>query len=283
LDLDAWINEPEMASEEEEEENLELDESETEEAVERVLSPHQPQTAKTTTSHYGAENLPQHGRKKPLNDAKVQREQSPTSYHQQTVENGLPSSSSDKRRRTPKESAESVKKRRETEQESNPFYVKDYPKQRPNKMALPFSSSIGPGASNQPEFLQSPLDIAGVVGMEKYLEQKESTLSWKSLGKTKKKQQGKAEESGGGQPDSKLGKKKNRKNKKAIGGEMLVDNERQGSSLASAVDGNGNSDEGEVNEETGRIEEHFVYKGDGEMPEGALESSEEEEKVRKGD
>lgn len=270
LDLDAWVNEPELSAneDEEEEEGWELDQSEEEEkAVGRVLSPADPSQP---SSHYGAGNLPQHGRQLPIastggKHAANRRDQSPTSYHRQqqqqsagtTVDNGglLPTSPSGKGKKARKESAETLRKRREFELENNPFYVKDSKQQQQRPSQMPSSAAAGlPRPKNQPEVLQSPLEIAGVVGLERYLQQKDATLNWKAVGGGKKKKTAGQQKSMADQESTASGGKRRRKKKGSDEGEV----------------------EGGREEEEPEAAEHFVYKGDGEMPEGALSSSEEE-------
>jgi len=273
LDLDAWVNEPELSANEDEEEDWELDQSEEEEkAVGRVLSPADPSQP---SSHYGAGNLPQHGRQLPIastggKHAANRRDQSPTSYHRQqqqqsagtTVDNGglLPTSPSGKGKKARKESAETLRKRREFELENNPFYVKDSKQQQQRPSQMPSSAAAGlPRPKNQPEVLQSPLEIAGVVGLERYLQQKDATLNWKAVGGGKKKKAAGQQKSMADQESTASGGKRRRKKKGSDEGEV----------------------EGGREEEEPEAAEHFVYKGDGEMPEGALSSS-EEEKVNLG-
>ncbi|KAE9417550.1 hypothetical protein Angca_005202, partial [Angiostrongylus cantonensis] len=80
---------------------------------------------------------------------------------------------------------------REAERENNPYYVKGTataPK-RPTRF-MAFDSS---GANNVDKVeIQSPLEIPGVVGLSRYMEQQDSTLTWKKAKEdTKKKKKGK--------------------------------------------------------------------------------------------
>lgn len=243
LNLDECINEPDELTTDEERNDWEEEDLASEEAVGRVLSPQPPKT----TTHYGGENQPQHGYKRRSIDDKIcNTEQSPSSYHH---DNSL--LNNDKRRQKQLDS-ESKRKRRELEQENNPFYVKDNPtKQRPNRIG---TSSTFP-VHNQPEYLQSPLEIAGVVGLERYMQQKDSTLSWKNVEKSKKKRTSKENE-----------KAKKRQQSK-----------RQQENLTTNVDFE--HDEEDNNDKLREQPDYFVYKGEGEMPEGALSSSENEQQL----
>ena len=110
------------------------------------------------------------------------------------------------------------------------------------------------------------------------MQQKDSTLSWKAVGKSKKKQRGKAETIEAAQTTT-TGKKGTKKHKKQR------DPRADGQGTSTMVDDNKNSDEGEHADEVANNEvpgELFVYKGDGEMPEGATLSSSEEEQVISG-
>jgi hypothetical protein len=251
--LEAWINEQEPDSADEEEENgSDIEgESSTEEAFHET-----PKIA----SHYGAENLPQHGKKQAESVRHgTNREQSPTSYHRTTgmEGNGTAKIGGEKKRGGHKKTAESQKKRREFEQNNNPFYVKE----RPSQMAASSSklSQQFPRPKREPEFLQSPLEIEGVVGLEGYLAQKDATLSWKNVqkeGKRKKKQKA---ENGGNGKKMKKGRKKRPNGSDEE--EMKSDEEEEEDGI----------------HQREQQQQHFVYKGDGEMPEGALESSDDEE------
>uniref|UniRef100_A0A6F7NYZ5 AP-3 complex subunit delta n=1 Tax=Haemonchus contortus TaxID=6289 RepID=A0A6F7NYZ5_HAECO len=131
-------------------------------------------------------------------------------------------------------SPEEIERRRqlrEAEKESNPYYVKGSataPK-RPTRF-IAFEAIHGTDVDKVE--IQSPLEIPGVVGLSRYMEQQDSTLTWKKAkGATKKK------------------KKTSRKSKK---------NHANSSS------------EDEVNVV------HRVNRADGEMPEGARTTDDED-------
>jgi hypothetical protein len=143
---------------------------------------------------------------------------------------------------------EASKKRRAFEQENNPYYVKSSTK----KGAVAESSAshtpthARPSKIRTAEELQSPLEIPGVIGLDRYIKQQESTLSWKDA-KSEQQQQTKK---------SRKGKSKKKEGKRS---------KRQTLSVLSS------SDEGPT------TVVHQVNRGDGEMPEGALSSNDEVE------
>lgn len=236
--MDEYINEG-IESWHDEEDNEDEDESEDEFAQ-------TPSQAKT--SPYGAENLPQYGRRKSSSEVQNNREKSPSSYNQQQfTSNGISYEAKNKgeeilkKRKSRQEeehpTPEESLARRRYEQENNPYYVKE----RPSRMPMMPSSAEVMLANQQPKQLQSPLEIAGVVGLQQYMQQRGATLSWKEAAKQKKT---KKEEKR---------TKRTRRTKKEEEEEQIGEEDRE--------------------------EEHFVYRGDGEMPEGALSSSAEEEQV----
>ncbi|KAK0394864.1 hypothetical protein QR680_000975 [Steinernema hermaphroditum] len=99
-----------------------------------------------------------------------------------------------KRHRKHRESAELERRRaqRQMEIENNPYYVKGEAKQAvPSKRPTKFSQKDSLECSEAPSDLQSPLEIPGVVGLNRYMEQQESTLSWKKAKEEKKSKKGK--------------------------------------------------------------------------------------------
>uniref|UniRef100_A0A914VDM2 AP-3 complex subunit delta n=1 Tax=Plectus sambesii TaxID=2011161 RepID=A0A914VDM2_9BILA len=86
-----------------------------------------------------------------------------------------------------------MRAQRQADIESNPYYVKGDAKataKRPTKLASR-KDSDEKAVEATPLDLQSPLEIPGVVGLNKYMEQQESTLSWKKAKKEKRKKKGK--------------------------------------------------------------------------------------------
>ncbi|WKX93066.1 hypothetical protein Q1695_010808 [Nippostrongylus brasiliensis] len=135
------------------------------------------------------------------------------------------------------EEVERRRKAREAERESNPYYVKGsaaLPK-RPTR----FVASDPLHANDIDKIdIQSPLEIPGVVGLSRYMEQQDATLTWKKAKEdTKKRKKG-----------TKKGKKKRR--------------------VSSSSE-----------EEVAVV--HRVNRADGEMPEGA-KSTEEEDNAAEG-
>uniref|UniRef100_A0A1I7UKK7 AP-3 complex subunit delta n=1 Tax=Caenorhabditis tropicalis TaxID=1561998 RepID=A0A1I7UKK7_9PELO len=140
-----------------------------------------------------------------------------------------------------KEEMELRRKQREQEIENNPYYVKGSataPK-RPTRFGNPIERAE---VSEKEKEIQSPLEIPGVVGLHRYMEQQDSTLSWK-----------KAKEDGVGEK----GKKKKKEVKKKKGGKK-----RRTTSTSS--------------EEEDYVV-HKVNRNDGEMPEGAKSTDDEDE------
>uniref|UniRef100_A0A914C768 AP-3 complex subunit delta n=3 Tax=Acrobeloides nanus TaxID=290746 RepID=A0A914C768_9BILA len=151
-----------------------------------------------------------------------------------------------KKRRTSdvKLDLEEIRRRREFEQENNPYYMKA-DKKTQEKTSVPLKkrltnnrTSADPTAME----LQSPLEIPGVVGLGSYLKQQESTLSWKDAKSERK-------------------KKKLKKGKKGAG--------KRGKETLSVLS---SSEEGEANVI------HQINREDGEMPDGALSTDEGEDK-----
>ncbi|ULU08087.1 hypothetical protein L3Y34_019280 [Caenorhabditis briggsae] len=143
-----------------------------------------------------------------------------------------------------KEEMEERRRQREQEIENNPYYVKGSataPK-RPTRFGNPIERTE---AAEKEKEIQSPLEIPGVVGLHRYMEQQDSTLSWK-----------KAKEDS----DS-IGKKKKKTLKKEKGGGKKK--KRRTTSTSS--------------EEEDRVV-HKVNRNDGEMPEGAKSTDDEDEK-----
>ncbi|VDN04837.1 unnamed protein product [Thelazia callipaeda] len=77
-------------------------------------------------------------------------------------------------------------KQRQVEIENNPYYMKGEIKNSANKRSVRSRSGVEKPSST-PTDLQSPLEIPGVVGLNRYMKQQQSTLSWKSAKKEKKK------------------------------------------------------------------------------------------------
>ncbi|PAV90505.1 hypothetical protein WR25_27155 [Diploscapter pachys] len=83
------------------------------------------------------------------------------------------------------EEKEALRRKREAEIQNNPYYVKGSattPPKRPTKFVTPMNAAE---ASDKLD-IQSPLEIPGVVGLHRYMEQQDSTLSWKNAVKEKK-------------------------------------------------------------------------------------------------
>uniref|UniRef100_A0A1I7XUF2 Adaptin_N domain-containing protein n=1 Tax=Heterorhabditis bacteriophora TaxID=37862 RepID=A0A1I7XUF2_HETBA len=86
------------------------------------------------------------------------------------------------------EEKERRRKQREAEIKSNPYYVKGtatLPK-RPTRFV-----SLETQDAMEKTDVQSPLEIPGVVGLSRYMEQQDSTLTWKKAKEDKKKKKGK--------------------------------------------------------------------------------------------
>ncbi|EFO25936.1 hypothetical protein LOAG_02545 [Loa loa] len=77
-------------------------------------------------------------------------------------------------------------KQRQAEIENNPYYMKGEIKSSASKRT-PLGTVERPLSTPD---LQSPLEIPGVVGLNKYMERQQSTLSWKTAKKEKKKVKG---------------------------------------------------------------------------------------------
>uniref|UniRef100_A0A915E3E6 AP-3 complex subunit delta n=1 Tax=Ditylenchus dipsaci TaxID=166011 RepID=A0A915E3E6_9BILA len=216
LDLDAWINEPEPES----------DESESEESADEQPSPslfptvnRQPQSANFYEAN-GSSSRPHSSESKP--------ETLKTPGKRGDADLSL--------------DFEESRKRRQVEQESNPYYMKS-----DNEYLLPpplllcilvLTKIIGEVEPLRPSSeLQSPLEIPGVIGLDRYMKQQQSTLSWKTTGKS------------------------NRRNKQST--LSVLSSSDEGDSAAIIV--------------------HHVNRGDGEMPDGALSSQDEAEKLHMDD
>uniref|UniRef100_A0A8R1DVX4 AP-3 complex subunit delta n=1 Tax=Caenorhabditis japonica TaxID=281687 RepID=A0A8R1DVX4_CAEJA len=144
---------------------------------------------------------------------------------------------SKKERELTKEEVEARRKQREQEIEMNPYYVKGTataPK-RPTRFGNPIERTEN--IEKEKEIIQSPLEIPGVVGLHRYMEQQDSTLSWKK---------------------AKEGKKTTKPTKKGKKGKKA----RRTTSSSS--------------EEEDQVI-HKVNRNDGEMPEGAKSTDDEEE------
>ncbi|CAJ0608035.1 unnamed protein product [Cylicocyclus nassatus] len=204
LDLDQWINEPWE----------DTPESSEESDVETTFGQPAPRIRSEFTS-FGSvptyEDEPKFGEKPRKNKKKEAVELSP-------------------------EEIERRRKAREAERESNPYYVKGTaaPK-RPTRFVTMESMHANDGDKID---IQSPLEIPGVVGLSRYMEQQDSTLTWKEAKEdVKKKKKGKG----------KKGKKKRRVS---------------------------TSSEEEV------TVVHQVNRADGEMPEGAKSTDDEDDAAK---
>uniref|UniRef100_A0A914QJC6 AP-3 complex subunit delta domain-containing protein n=1 Tax=Panagrolaimus davidi TaxID=227884 RepID=A0A914QJC6_9BILA len=151
---------------------------------------------------------------------------------------------------------EEIRRKRQQEQENNPYYVKSDSKPSPSgavaamkksKSGIDRSESLQTAISE----LQSPLEIPGVIGLHSYLQQQSSTISWKDAAKN----------------TSDKKKKKGKKGSKTKGSGKS----RKRTTVSSSDD---NADDSFVI--------HQVNRDDGEMPEGALSSDNEEQKKRNG-
>uniref|UniRef100_A0AC35UGR7 Adaptin_N domain-containing protein n=1 Tax=Rhabditophanes sp. KR3021 TaxID=114890 RepID=A0AC35UGR7_9BILA len=157
----------------------------------------------------------------------------------------VPSIESTKLNHSKKISSSELKKQRDQMVENNPYYVKTSKKievKDEKKVVYPIKK--GENASIITE-LQSPLEIPGVLGMTRYMAQKENTLSWSKTKKEKVSSKGK--------------KKKSKKSKKNEGKEEL-------SVLSSSPS---------EDEEEHVVVDHVVNRAEGEMPENALSTDEE--------
>uniref|UniRef100_A0A1I8BU09 AP-3 complex subunit delta n=1 Tax=Meloidogyne hapla TaxID=6305 RepID=A0A1I8BU09_MELHA len=199
------------------------------------------------TSHYERENLPQHGREPRHSSAKIYDQKPQQSYDVDISTNGIVSTSQSKIQK------ESEQKRRQVEQLNNPFYVKDNPKQkRVSKNAD--SSNNSERTQTEIHKIQNPLEIDGVFGLDKFMKQKDSTIHWKNLDKKK---------------NDKKTRKNIKSNKKQQNGNLFKTSDEE-----DVLDGN--RAEQNLGDDSNK---NTIYKGDGEMPEGALLSSEEDEKL----
>ncbi|KAF8360670.1 apd-3 [Pristionchus pacificus] len=173
LDLDAWIGEEWPETEEEEEE-------EGGDVVQMFGLPSSRSMGEFRNGHHSSEEESEEDTKK----GKKKKSSKKSSHSEE------PS----------KEELERRKKARQAQIESNPYYVKGSattPVQdistvtaaakRPKTIV---SSSSASEVEKAKEAIQSPLEIPGVVGLSRYMEQQEGTLSWKSAKKEKEKKKG---------------------------------------------------------------------------------------------
>ncbi|MCP9263614.1 AP-3 complex subunit delta-1 [Dirofilaria immitis] len=79
-------------------------------------------------------------------------------------------------------------KQRQAEIENNPYYMKGEIKNNASKRLARTPLSAVERSGSTSTDLQSPLEIPGVVGLNKYMEQQQSTLSWKTAKKKKENQ-----------------------------------------------------------------------------------------------
>ncbi|CAI2347003.1 unnamed protein product [Caenorhabditis sp. 36 PRJEB53466] len=145
-----------------------------------------------------------------------------------------------------KEEMERRRKQRELEIENNPYYVKGSataPK-RPTRFGNPIATS-SESAEKAAQEIQSPLEIPGVVGLHRYMEQQDSTLSWKKANEENKEKKKKRTTT------TTTKKKKNGKKKRTES----------------------------TSSEEENVVVHKVNRNDGEMPEGAKSTDDEEEKT----
>ncbi|CAD6191838.1 unnamed protein product [Caenorhabditis auriculariae] len=205
LDLDAWIAQPWESSPEE---------SSEESDVEATFGLPVPR------SHIGNGNY------------MVEEDEEEEEEKKKTKKKGKKKASGDYEL-TPEES-ERRRKQRESEIENNPYYVKGtatVPK-RPTR----FGPTVPPSESVEKlNEIQSPLEIPGVVGLHRYMEQQDSTLSWKKAKEEKKTKK-----------TVKKGKKRGKKRAESTSSE----------------------------EEMNVV--HKVNRADGEMPEGARSTDEDD-------
>ncbi|GMR37257.1 hypothetical protein PMAYCL1PPCAC_07452, partial [Pristionchus mayeri] len=172
LDLDAWIGEEWPETEEEEEE-------EAGDVVQMFGLPSSRSVGEFRNGHHSSEEESEEETKK------GKKKKSKKSSHGEE-----PS----------KEELERRKKARLAQIESNPYYVKGSAvapvpdisavtaaSRRPKTIV---SSSSAGEVERAKEAIQSPLEIPGVVGLSRYMEQQEGTLSWKSAKKEKEKKKG---------------------------------------------------------------------------------------------
>lgn len=137
---------------------------------------------------------------------------------------------------------EENRRRRQFELENNPYYVKST---TPSVDSKTNSQSKPPHKKKlDTAELQSPLEIPGVIGLDRYIQQQQSTLSWKSA----RDEEGKS---------SKKSRKKGEKGEKRR-------KRRQALSVLSSSD-----------EQEEAVTVHQVNRDDGELPENALPSNDE--------
>uniref|UniRef100_A0A914HEH6 AP-3 complex subunit delta n=1 Tax=Globodera rostochiensis TaxID=31243 RepID=A0A914HEH6_GLORO len=275
LNLDECINEMEPFEGDEDDAQ---DSGEEEEEEYGMASPHREKGAVVVPSTYSMGQSAVESRK-------VHRKQSPSAYHGKSCvdANGMvPNMREGKRKQQPDAipsasttMTEESRRRRQDELENNPFYVKE----RPARLLIGTDGIRNGGGTALPRSvveqqqhgIQSPLEIAGVLGLERYMQQQGSTLSWKEAGKqqknAKKKTQDVVDEDG-------LKKRKRRTPKM----QQPTGNEADGEAEEGAqTQDNGTTKRRDSGEGGNEAEEHFVYRGDGEMPEGALSSASEEQ------
>ncbi|KAI1727971.1 AP-3 complex subunit delta-1 domain-containing protein [Ditylenchus destructor] len=172
LDLDAWINEPEPETEESE---SEISEEEPNPALFPTVA-RQQEISGTSSQPYSPE------------------------LQQKTSDGGYQQSEDQQATRGSKRGDanlsldfEDSKRRRQFEQENNPYYMKsnkraapsasssfNHPRGAPNGKHSPSSYKLAGDMVETVSELQSPLEIPGVIGLDQYMKQQESTLSWRS-------------------------------------------------------------------------------------------------------
>uniref|UniRef100_A0A914Z675 AP-3 complex subunit delta domain-containing protein n=1 Tax=Panagrolaimus superbus TaxID=310955 RepID=A0A914Z675_9BILA len=159
---------------------------------------------------------------------------------------------------------EEIRRRRQQENDNNPYYVKSDSK--PSILSTTTSGikkglkGIDRSESLQTTIseLQSPLEIPGVIGLHSYLQQQSSTITWKDAAKSSEK------------------KKKKKSGKKGSGDGILAKTSKSGrrKKRTTVSSSDENADDSFVI--------HQVNRDDGEMPEGALSSDNEEQRKRNG-
>ncbi|KAI1727250.1 AP-3 complex subunit delta-1 domain-containing protein [Ditylenchus destructor] len=154
LDLDAWINEPEAETEESE---SEISEEEANPALFPTVA-RQQEMSGTSSQPYSPE---------------LQRKTSDGGYQQSEDQEATRGS---KRGDTNLSlDFEDSKRRRQFEHENNP-----HPRGASNGKPSPSSYKLAGDMVEPVSELQSPLEIPGVIGLDRYMKQQESTLSWRS-------------------------------------------------------------------------------------------------------
>lgn len=154
LDLDAWIYEPDLEDETSEPEN-ENASRKTAVRPEFVVFGGPPRYSSDDDRDYGENLSKTKGSKDELSEEELQKRL----------------------------------KQRQAEIENNPYYMKGEIKSSASKRLTRTPLGATEKLRSTPD-LQSPLEIPGVVGLNKYMEQQQSTLSWKTAKKEKKKAKG---------------------------------------------------------------------------------------------